>query len=126
MIPPGMVSSHKNSKSGMNGFNRKSFSQIVQKGKEHEIVDYFNFIFSDSDDVLTTNQVAEMIGLDRSTIYKLASSGILKSIEQRPKYMIPKVYLLEFVVTRRFLEARSTSEQFIKLLGGFEIWQHVK
>ena len=122
MIPIGAVTSrYKNRKKAPTG-NRKSFSQIITQGREHEIAEYFNFIYADCKDILTTNDIAEMTGLDRGTIMKLAKSGQIKSIASTPKYLIPKQYLLEFVVTRRFIEAKTNSELFKKILGGFEIW----
>lgn len=126
MIPPGAVSSRTKNRKSVSTGNRKSFSQMVTQGQEWQIAEYFNFIYSDCKDILTTNDIAEMTGLDRGTIMKLAKSGQIKSIADRPKYLIPKQYLLEFVVTRRFLEAKSNSDLFRKVLGGFEIWKTAK
>jgi len=126
MIPPGAVSSRHKSRAYVQFGNRKSFSEMVTPGNEAEVAEYFNYIYADCENVLTTTAIAEMTGLYRGTILQLAKSGHIKSIEATPKYLIPKVYLLEFVVTRRFLEARSNSELFRKILGGFEIWQTTK
>ena len=126
MIPPGAVSSHRKGGANPEYGYRKSFSQMVAPGQEHEVAEYFNFIYADCKSVLTTVEVAEMTGLNRSTILKLAQSGQIKSISSSPKYLIPKQYLLEFVVTRRFLESKSKSELFKNILGGFEIWKTAK
>ena len=40
----------------------------------------------------------------RHTILKWCSKGLLKTILQTPKYMIPKVWLLEFVTSDFFNE----------------------
>ena len=122
MIPPGAVSSHSKNKIS----NRKSFAQIIVPGQEWEIAEYFTHIFTDYDDILTADDIVDMTGLNRSTIINLLKSGQIKSLAARPKYLIPKQYLLEFVVTRKFLEARTKSEYFIKVLGGFEIWKTAK
>ena len=121
MIPPGAVSSRQKNRVSPQYGNRKSFSELVTQGYENEVAEYFNFIYADSDDILTTNDIAEMTGLYRGTIMKLAQSGLIRSIADKPKYLIPKQYLLEFVVTRRFLEAKTDSELFKKILGGFKV-----
>ena len=126
MIPPGAVSSHVKDKHNSQISKRKSYSQIVSGGNEWEVAEYFSFIYAEYGEVLTTIDVIEMTGLEKSTILKLLKAGKIKSIESRPKYLIPKQYLLEFVVTRHFLEAKTKSELFNKILGGFEIWKSAK
>ena len=126
MIPPGAVTSRHKSRKTVTTGNRKSFSQIITQGREWEIAEYFKFIYADCKDILTTNDIAEMTGLNRGTVMKLAQSGCIKSIAATPKYLIPKQYLLDFVVTRRFIEAKTNSELFKKILGGFEIWKIAK
>ena len=54
--------------------------------------------------VLTVAQVCEVTGYQRHTILKWCSKGLLKTILQTPKYMIPKVWLLEFVASDFFNE----------------------
>jgi excisionase family DNA binding protein len=126
MIPPGALTSRCKKRTNISTSTRKSFSQIVTEGEEWEIAEYFEFIYADCADVLTTEDIAQMTGLNRSTILDLAKSGHIKSIASNPKYLIPKQYLLEFVVTRRFIEAKTNSELFKKVLGGFEIWKTAK
>ena len=125
MIPPGAVTSRYKERNGKTS-NRKSFAQMVVQGQEYEIAEYFSFIYSEYDEILTTADVVEMTGLDKGTIQKLLRDGHIKSLANRPTYLIPKQYLLEFVVTRRFIEAKSNSETFKKVLGGFEIWKTAK
>jgi hypothetical protein len=106
--------------------NRKCFAQLVKPGMESEVAAYFNYIFADYDELLTAADIIDMTGLDRSTVLKLLKKGEIKSIMARPKYLVPKPYLLEFVVTPRFIEYRTDSEHFKKIIGGFEIWTSVK
>jgi hypothetical protein len=122
MIPPGAVSSRNKKRTS----KRKSFSQMIKPGQEHEIAEYFEFIYADYTDILTVVDVVDMTGLDKSTITKMLRAGHIKSVMNKPKYIVPKKYLLEFVVTRKFLEAKTKSEKFIKILGGFEIWKKAK
>jgi len=125
MIPTGILSSRKPSEA-QKANNRKSFAQLIGHGQEAKISEYFGYIYSGFDELLTTADIAEMIGLDKSTVLKLLKSGAIKSIMARPKYLIPKQYLLEFVQTPRFIDYRTNSENFIKIIGGFEIWINAK
>ena len=87
---------------------------MVGQGQEWEVAEYFKFIYADFADVLTTVDITEMTGLNKSTVINLLKDGHIKSITDTPKYLVPKQYLLEFVVTRRFLEAKTNSELFKK------------
>ena len=126
MIPPGAITSRRGSGCIKKVSARKSYAAMVSPGQEPVVAEYFNYIYADCDDLLTIVQIAEMTGLDKSTVMKLTKAGHIKSIASRPKYLIPKQYLMDFVVTRRFLESKSESELFIKILGGFEIWKTAK
>lgn len=125
MIPGGAVTSRKPYKERV-ASSRKCFAQLVTPGHESEIADYFSFIYSECDDLLTAVDIVEMIGLEKGTVLKLLGAGYIKYIERSPKYLIPKQYLLEFVVTPRFIEYRTNSEHFRKIVGGFEIWKNAK
>jgi len=124
MIPSGAVSSRNGAKRPVS--TRKSFSQLVLPGQESDVAEYFNYIYSDYDEVLTTADVVEMTGLNKSTIMKLAKAGFIKSLAVSSRYLIPKQYLMEFLVTPRFIEAKTNSEDFKKILGGFEVWKAAK
>ena len=125
MIPRGVATSRKPKHERMKS-TRKCFAQMVTPGQEAAIAEYFDFIFADYDEILTTLDIIEMTGLEKSTVLKLLKAGVIKSIMTYPKYLIPKPYLLEFVITPRFIEYRTNSEHFRKILGGFEIWKNAK
>ena len=116
----------KESSTGRVQSTRICFSQLVEPGQESEIVEYFNFIYDDCGDVLTTVEIAEMTGLDKSTVAKLLKTGVIKYFQKDPKYLVLKKHLMQFVVTRRFIEYRTNSEHFKKIVGGFEIWKNAK
>ena len=69
---------------------------LAKEWYEHQLADYPY--------VLTVEQVCEVTGYKRHTILKWCSKGQLKTILQTPKYMIPKVWLLEFVTSDFFNE----------------------
>ena len=114
MIPPGETSSRKSS--------RKSFEQVIESGDDSDIVAYFKSIYRNYDDVLTVVDIVEMTGIEKSSVLKLLKAGTIKSIMTYPKYIVPKNYLLEFVATPRFMKYRSSSEEFLKIIEGFEEW----
>ena len=122
MIPPGSASSRYKRPNNP----RKSFADIVMQGQENEIAEYFSYIYADCPDVLTVADIAEMTGLTKNTVLKRLLAGEIKFITNDPKYLIPKPYLLEFVTTRRFIESKSNSEDFKRILGGYEIWKSAK
>ena len=122
MIPPGSVSSRYKRLNNP----RKSFSALVTPGQENEIAEYFAYIYADFPDVLTVTDIMEMTGLVKNTVLRMLRAGYIKSIANDPKYLVPKPYLLEFVTTLRFIEAKSSSEEFKRILGGYEIWKAAK
>jgi len=124
MIPPGAVTSRQ--KSRKTNTNRKSYAEMVTAGHEYEVAEYFNYIYADCDDLLTVENIAGMIGLNKYTIQKMLKKGTIKPIMSRPRYLVPKQHLLEFVVTRHFLEVQTNSADFLKILGGYEIWINAK
>jgi hypothetical protein len=125
MIPCGAVTSRKN-RTSRSFSTRKCFAQLITVGEESVIYDYFNHIFAGYDDLLTSQDIADMTGFEKSTVLKLLKQKAIKSLMTHPKYLVPKLYLLEFVTTPRFIEYRTNSEHFKKIIGGFEIWKNAK
>lgn len=122
MIPRGAVSSRSNHPKTP----RRTFATMVAPGEENKIAEYFEFIYSDFPDLLTTPDIVEMTGFSSRTILQLLKAGEIKALRVGSKYMIPKVYLLDFVQTPRYIEAKSNSESFFKVLGGFQLWKTAK
>ena len=122
MIPPGAVSSKAHSKGNNSLRERKSFAQVITMGQEYKLAEYFSIIYADYADVLTTTDVVQMTGLNQSTILKQLKRGNIKSLCAKPFYLIPKQYLIEFVSTPRFIEAKTNSSAFMSILDGFEEW----
>ncbi|MDR1131810.1 MAG: helix-turn-helix domain-containing protein [Oscillospiraceae bacterium] len=122
MMPTGSVGSrHKRLNNP-----RKSFASYLLHGEEHEIAEYFKYIFADYPDVLTVTDISEMTGLSKKTILQYIGTGHIKTLCKHNKYLIPKPYLLEFVVSRRFIDYKSNSEAFKRILGDFELWKTAK
>ena len=121
MIPTGAVNSKKNKKYATGG--RSSFSGLVIPGQEQTVSDYFEFLCLEYDDVLSVDDIVEITGLHKNSVQKLILAGHIKSLATKPRCIIPKSYLLEFVSTRRFLDIKTSSKRFNELLEGFEEWK---
>jgi len=126
MIPIGVVTSRKKGGIDKSADARPSFSQIIDLGYEREVAKYFKHIYAEYGEVLTANDITEMTGLNKSTILKLLGGGHIKSLCNYPKYLVLKQYLLEFVASKKFIEASSKSENFKKIIGGFWLWKNAK
>lgn len=59
--------------------------------------DVYNNIFKKFPDVLSVNQLCEVLHLSKPSVYKLLESGELKSLRVGAKYKIPKVYVMEYM-----------------------------
>lgn len=122
MIPPGATSS----RTKYPKKPRRTFASLIIQGEESAIAEYFSFIYNDYPDVLTTLDIVEMTGFAKRTVLQLLKDGEIDALRVGGRYMIPKQYLLSFVQTPRFIEAKSNSDNYIKILGGFEIWKTAK
>lgn len=79
--------------------------KLNYKGEERLLAkEWYEQQLANYPDVLTVAQVCEVTGYQRHTILKWCSKDLLKTILQTPKYMIPKVWLLEFVTSDFFNE----------------------
>ena len=54
---------------------------------------------------------------------RILKEGHIKVIAREPRYIVPKFYFWEFIASRRFIDAWSNSDDFVRILEGFEAWQ---
>jgi len=101
----------------------KSYSQVVMRGEEQKVVKYFSDIYTNYPDVLTVADMASMTGLSKKTFFRILKDGRIKTLDSNTIYIIPKVYFWEFIKSRRFIDIRSHSKDFIRILEGFEAWR---
>ena len=103
---------------------RKSFAGIINAGDDAELGKYFKHIYADFPDILSASDVAEMTGLGKKTIYRYIRAGKIEPLGLvNNKLAIQKKCIMEFVVTREFIDCKSNSKSFIKLMRGFELWR---
>ena len=119
MIPKGSVNARKTKR-------RRSYSQAVGPGQEQEVAEYFTYVYSDYPEILTTDDIAAMTGLQKKSFWRMFQTGHIKYLVCGRRYFIPKVYFWEFVASRRLIDAWSNSDEFIRVLEGFVEWQSKK
>lgn len=60
-------------------------------------------MFKDYADILTVSDIQTMLGIGRNTAYKLLKQRKIKSLRVGNKYLIPKKYVIEFVLMKSSL-----------------------
>ncbi len=58
-------------------------------------------MFDEYNDILTVNEVCKALTMGKNSIYKLLKDNVIKSIHIGKKYLIPKIFLLDFVENYR-------------------------
>ena len=56
-------------------------------------------MFTQYDDVVSVEEVMDMLHLGRVTVYGLLKSGKIKALKVGRKYIIPKKSVIEFIAT---------------------------
>lgn len=56
-----------------------------------------NFIFVDYPDVVNVKQMCKILGIYKKTGYKLLKDNKIKHLKIGCKYLIPKVYILQYL-----------------------------
>ena len=103
---------------------RGSFAKLVDPDQAYIVAEYFSHICTGYKDVLTVLDIAHITGLNKKSLLKLLKAGHIKSIECSPRYLVPKLYFLEFATTKRFREIRTNSDRFNELLEEFDKWKN--
>lgn len=118
-IPPGMKRCYKVGP-------RESFANIVPSDSTATIRKYFLYIYDDFPDVLRLADVCEMTGLCGETILRYLRRGDIKAFMNKPHYLFPKIYVLDFVSSPNYINCKSNSKAFKKILGGYKLWKAAK
>ena len=64
--------------------------------------EYFEKQMDSYPDVLTVKMVAEATGYNLKTVSRWCTSGRLRTIQQSPKFMVPKIWLLDFMCSEDY------------------------
>ncbi len=54
-------------------------------------------MFENYNDVLTVNEVCNALSIGKNKLYQLLKSSTIKSIKIGKKYIIPKIYLIDYI-----------------------------
>jgi len=57
------------------------------------------FMFDKYPDVVNTSQLQIMLGLSKNSIMELLNSNQIKYFRKGKKYLIPKVYVIDYVIS---------------------------
>lgn len=58
-------------------------------------------MFDTYKDVLTVDEVCAALHIGKNSVYKLLQIGVLQSIKIGRKYIIPKIFLIDFISKSR-------------------------
>ena len=121
MIAPGAVSSRRKRAKE----KRVCFADLVKMGKQHGLREYFVQLLIEYPDVLLMKDVVDITGLCSQTVRGLINNGSLKTLtkEDGCQYLFPKIYLVEFLITPRFIDSKSSSDRFKQVIDGISEWK---
>lgn len=63
------------------------------------IEDLYSKIFTEYPDVVTIDDIMEMLHVGKNTAYGLVKDGLIKSIRRGDRYIVPKACVIEFLQT---------------------------
>ena len=66
--------------------------------KKNEIKDLYSVMFPEYPDVVNVEQLSEMLGgVSTKTVYRLLKKGEIKSKYVGKRYLIPKLYVIDYI-----------------------------
>ena len=57
----------------------------------------YNTVFQGYPDILSVQQVGELLNVSNKTVYRLLNDGTLDSLKVGRAYKIPKLYVLQYI-----------------------------
>lgn len=64
-------------------------------------------MFKDYPDILTVPQIAEILGISKNTAYQMVKRGEIGSKHIGRKIKVPKVCLIDYVISARYTVSKS-------------------
>ena len=75
----------------------------------NEITINYNNMFLQYPDVVTIQQVMEMLNIGKNKAYELIQNGTIQTVRIGKKYIIPKVAVIQFL-SRAYLKTKSCTK----------------
>lgn len=119
MTPPGLANSRRNNRT----IQRKAYAEYAGHANKVELEEYFRFIYSEHPEILSAQEVADVTGLSKYTVYRYIKSGDVKILSNDRRYTVLKCDVYNFMTSQKYIENKSTSLHIAKLLHGFELWK---
>jgi hypothetical protein len=104
----------------------KSFVSLIEQGNGRQVRDYFSYISEDYPDVVRVSDIVEISGMCKKTILLHIQLGYIKHLKSGNGYMIPKAYMLDYLSSPSYINAKHSNKYFERIWGGFQIWMSTK
>lgn len=66
-------------------------------------------MFEDYPDVVSIDDIQQMLRIGRSAVYELLKNDILKSIRVGKRYIVPKKYVIDFLLSNSIHNSKQQS-----------------
>lgn len=117
MIPVGAVTQVKKESHD----NYLGYIDLVRSIGTEQLKQRFYEMLKDKPDVVNVAVASQTIGLTKKTIIAAIKKGTLKHITVGKDFLLPKVFLVEYMASTAYLSAKSSSKQHIRIIESITI-----
>lgn len=103
-------------------YSEKSKAESIPEIRE-DMHSYYEFLLRDNPDVLTNSMICNITGYSKSIINSWCSSNHLQHFTIGKQNMVPKVYLIDYLCSKRFRTITRKSAWHIKILINYPNWK---
>lgn len=96
-----------------------SDSTIIQIRKQKKMHEYYAFLLKKYPDVLDTLTISNITGYGKTTVNNWCQKERIQHFKINGRYMVPKVYLIDFFCSTYFRTIKRKSELHSQLLESF-------
>lgn len=100
----------------------KECRQEADSGYIISMRSYYQKQFAHYPDVLTSKDIEDMMGFSQSGIAQWLKKGILKAMMIKTNYRIPKIWLIDFMVSPYYRTIKNKSAKQRRDMKDFEVW----
>ncbi len=96
-----------------------SDSTIIQIQKQGKMREYYAFHLEKYPDVLDTLTISNITGYGKTAVNNWCQKRLFKHFKINGRYIVPKVYLIDFFYSTYFCNIKRKSERHLQLLESF-------